>query len=285
MRVFGPTLPDGTIAAHGLPPGAYDITVAGGLLFPARRVQVSDSFSAVVIQLPITLPQGEGPIRDTVSVEQLSVPDKIRDTLRRAYQAWERNDFVQSRTLAVRVLQVHPHYEPALTLLGMLDLSEHHPADAVVELEQAVRDNPNAARVYLAIASAYNELHRNSDALDALAIMAKLSPDNWQLHFQLGCARLGQGEYQISLTEFDRAQRLAPEDATALHVGKAHALLGLHDYPAARVELEAVLSKSPNGPYAEESRRLAAAIDSRPKNTPQVANATTQASEPEPFAH
>jgi Flp pilus assembly protein TadD len=281
MRVFGPTLPDGSIAAHGLAAGAYDIRVANGLLFPAKRVQVSNSFSTVVITLPIILPQVEGAIHDTVSVEQLSVPEKVLDTLRRAYQAWDRSDLVQSRNLAVRALQLSPHYEPALTLVGMLDLAEHHPSDAVIELEQAVRDNPNAPRVYLALASAYNELHRNNDALDALSIMAKLLPDSWQLHYQLGCARLGQGEYQISLTEFDRAQRLAPEDLIVLHVGKAHALLGLRDYPAARVELETVLRKAPDGPYAAESRRFATALDSRLKNGPPVANATTQATEPQ----
>jgi tetratricopeptide (TPR) repeat protein len=286
MRVFGPTLPDGTIAAHGLPAGAYDITVASGLLFPAKRVQVSGSFSTVIIHLPITLPRAEGgTTRDTVSVEQLSISEKVRDTLLRAYQAWERNDFMQSRNLAVRALQLHPHYEPALTLLGMVELSEHHPADAVIELEQAVRDNPNAPRAYLALASAYNELHRNSDALDALSIMAKLSPDTWQLHYQFGCARLGLGEYQTSLTEFDRAQGLAPEELVAIHVGRAHALLGLRDYPAARAELETVLHESPDGPYAAESRRLAVTLDSRLKNAPPVANAATQTTEPQNFAH
>ena len=285
MRVFGPTLPDGSIAADGLAAGDYEITVANGLLFPSKHVQISGSFSTIVIQLPITLPQAQGDAHDTVSVEQLAVPQKVQETLRRAYQAWDRNDMVQSRVLALRALQLSPHYEPALTLVGMLDLAERHPADAVIEMEQAVRQNPNSPRAYLALASAYNELHRGSDALNALSIMAKLSPDSWQLYYQLGCARLGRGEYLISLTEFDRAQRLAPDDLVVVHVGKAHAFLGLRDYPAARVELETVLRKASDGPYAAESRRFVAALDSLLKKGPPLADTTTHATEAQPFAH
>ena len=225
----------------------------------------------LLLKLPITLPQGEA--GQTVSVEQLSVPEKVQETLRKAYEAWERKDIAQSRTLAIRALQLKPYYGPALTLLGILELSEGHPADAIIGLEQAVRYNPNSPRMYLALASAYNELHRNADALNALSLLSKLTPQSWQLHYENGRAYLGFGRYQAALDEFALAQKFSSQDLTVLHIGKAHAQIALRNYAAARAELETVLRKSPNGPDAAEAHKLSLALDSHAEKASVPANA------------
>ena len=260
-----PTLPNGTITFRGLAPGPYNVTVAGGLLLPPKRVQIDSSNTAVTLKLPIKLLPAPGVRNETVSVEQLTVPEKARETLRKAFEAGERNDIKQSRILANRALQIHPYYGPALSLLGILELNEGHPAEAIDGLLLAVQYNPNSARTYLALASAYNELHQNADALHALSIMTKLSPDCWQLHYESGRAYLGQGHFDDAIDEFNRAQRTGQSAPMVLHIGKAHALIGLRDYSAARTELEIVIRKDPAGPYAAESRELAGLLDSKMK--------------------
>lgn len=261
----GPTLPNGTITFRGLAAGAYNVTVAGGLLLPPKRVQIDRVNTNVTIQLPITIPQAIGHRTETVSVEQLSVPSKARDALQKAYEAWERNDTAQSRSLATHALQLYPYYGSALSLLGTLELNDGHSADAIVKLQQAVHYSPNLPRIYHVLASAYNESHQYADALHALSILAIISPDTWQLHYEVGRAYLGQGRFEGAMSEFDRAQQIAPQETLVLHVGLAHALLGLKDYAAAGAELEAVIKKSPTGPYAAKSRELAATIDSQLK--------------------
>lgn len=268
------TLRDGSARFHGLTSGAYDVTVAGGILVPPKRVQIGSSDATLVLSLPITLPQVAGRRNDTVSVQQLNIPEKAKEALHKAYEAWERNDIKQSRALAIRALQLHPYYGPALSLLGMLELQDGHPADAIIGLLQAVQYNPNSPRTYLALGSAYNELHKNTDALHALSIMATLLPDSWQLHYEVGRAYLGKARFEAAMEEFKHAQQLAPRELMVVHVGKAHALLGLHDYSGARAEFETVIRKSPEGPYAAESRELVVILDSqliKPAPKPDVA--------------
>ncbi len=268
LRAVDRTLEDGSIGFHGLAAGSYDVTVAGGILIPPKQVRIDRPSQILELQLPITLPQVPGRRNDTVSVEQLAVPEKAREALRKAYEAWERNDLKHSRILAIHALQLHPYYGSALSLLGILELSEGHPADAIIGLQQAVQYNPNSLRTYLALASAYNELHDNTNALHALSIAAKLAPESWQLHYETGRAYVGQGRFQAALNEFDRAQHSTTEERMVLHVGKAHALLGLQNYRAARAEFETVIRKSPDGPYAAESRELTVLLDSQLKKGP-----------------
>jgi len=280
-RAFALTLPDGSVSFHGLAAGVYDVTVAGGIPLPPKRVNIDSSNATLVLQLPFTLPQVAGHGSNTVSVGQLTIPEKAREALRKAYESWDRKDTKQSRMWAIRALQVHPYYGPALSLLGILELDEGHPADAIIGLQQALQYNPNSPRTYLALASAYNEMHNNTDALYALSIMAKLLPDSWQLHYEVGRAYLGQARFNAALEEFSRAQQSAatkvPEE---IHIGRAHALLGLRNYPAARTEFETVLRKSPNGPYAAEARQISVLLDFQLKKPAPKPDASAQGSTP-----
>lgn len=276
---------DGSYKFHGLTAGAYDVTVAGGILLPRKRVQVNSSNDTVVLTLPITLPQAVAQQNATVSVEQLNIPEKAQDALRRAYDAWERGDTRQSRVLATRALQLHPYYGSALSLLGILELQDGHPADAITGLLQAVQYSPNSSRTYLALGSAYNELHQHADALHALSIMAKLVPESWQMHYEVGRAYLGQGRFDAANTEFNHAQQLAPRDPMVLHIGKAHAMLGLHNYSAARDEFEVVIRNAPNGPYAVESREMAVRLDSQLKQLSPNSQAAAQHAAPQRIEH
>ncbi len=277
------TLANGSANFNGLSPGPYDVTVAGGILLPPRRVQLNSPASTLVLRLPLSLPQA-GRAYDTVSVEQLTVSERAQTALRKAYEAWERMDIQQSRAQAMRALQLHPNYGPALSLLGVLQLRDGHPEDALISLLQAVQTNASSPRTYLALSSAYNELHQPSQALYALSIMAKLSPESWQRHYEAGRAYLGQSHFQEAIDEFNRAQQVAPHEIAVLRVGKAHALLGLHDYTSARNELETVVRESPADPYAVEARQLALVLDSQLKKSAPP-DATALGAMPEKLGH
>jgi tetratricopeptide (TPR) repeat protein len=270
---------DGTFHFDGLPTGLYDVSVAGGILLPPRRVQVDRSSTPVVLQLPLTVPTAAGRKDLTVSVAELAVPELAQQSLRKAYEAWEANDPSRSRQLADRALQIHPAYSAALTLLGILDLRDGNPAAAAVRLRQAIQLSPNSPRAYLPLASAYNQLRQNAQALDALSIMAKLVSESWAMHYEIGRAYLGKGRYEDAITEFNRAQQLAQHDPMVLHLAKAHALLGLQNLGAARAELETGLRESPDGPYSAESRQLAIQLDLQLSQSRLNAQAKTRTSD------
>ena len=267
---------DGKFRFDGLPAGPYDVTVAGAILLPPKRVPIDRPGTVLVLQLPITVLQASGQHNHTVSVRELAVPETAQKTLRQAYDAWEANDTARSRDLVARALQIHPDYGAALALLGVVELKEGNPAAAIIDLRKAIRLSPNAPRPYLALASAYNLSRDNAQALHALSIVAKLVSDNWQMHYEAGRAYLGLGRFETALGEFNQAQLLAQPDSVVVHVAKAHALLGLQNVAAARAELETVLRASPDGPYAAQSRQLATTLDSQLTPSPPKSDAISQ---------
>jgi tetratricopeptide (TPR) repeat protein len=256
---------DGSYHFGGLHEGEYTIVAAGGLLSPPEHVQVHYPQATLSLRLPIELPLIPGRSADLVSVQQLRPPNKAQQTFAKATEAWTRNDTHQSRALALQALDQQADYAPALTLLGMIDLQEGHPDEAIANLLQSLKQSPSSPRTYLVLASAYNQQHRNMEALDALSIASKFVAGSWQLHYETGRAYLGQARFQNAATQFDRAQQASTEDNMIVRLGKAHALLGLQDYQGARQELAAILEKSPHGPYSDESRKLAGLIDAQPK--------------------
>jgi Flp pilus assembly protein TadD len=265
-RVRATTSADGFVSIEYLRTGTWELTAAGGILLPSKHVQVgTDSTTTITLRLPVTLGNAPGYGGQTVSVQQLGVPERVRETIYRAYDAWMHNDLRQSRALAMRALEMKPDYGPAMSLLGILELQEGHPEEAIAGLLGALRYNPDSVRSYIALASAYNQLRKNSEALDALAIARNLSPDSWQVRYETGRAYLGMGQFQRAMTEFDRSAEVGATEAVVLHVGKAHALLGLRDYAKAKAEFDIVLQKDPKGPYAEESRNLVQLLDAKLK--------------------
>jgi tetratricopeptide (TPR) repeat protein len=266
---------DGSYTFGSLREGEYLLTVAGGLLLPPKHVRVNGTTSnPLVVRLPMTLPGSSGHGSPLVSVQQLNVPAKVQEMSQKAYKAWLRSDFPQSRVLAQQTLQLRPDYGPALELLGMIDFLENHPSEAVSELVQALRQDPGSSRIYLVLASAYNELHQCSDALNPLSILSNLTPESWQLHYELGRAYVGQARYETAMLEFERAQNISGPENSIVHLGKAHAMLGLADYAGAHDELDRVIRNSPDGPFAAESRELSLAVDRHLKQAAQVTPGT-----------
>jgi len=275
------TGPDGSFIFRALHEGLYEITVAGGIVLAPKRVTVGGGQpSRIALKLPIAPANALGNSGNLVSVQQLALPQRIQRMMRDALAAWLRNDVAQSRKLCERILFDRPDFGSALALLGILDLQQGYPAKAIPVLWQALRQNPECPQAYLALASAYDQLRQNDEALDALALLSKVAPESWQLHYETGRAYLGQKRYQLALAEFSRALVLDKQQDAVVNVGKSHALLGLRNYLEARAALVAVIAAAPNGPDTAEARQLLAAVDAQAKGAQSAI--VTSASSPDP---
>jgi len=192
----------------------------------------------------------------TVSVAELKVPDKARTAYEKAEAAFDQHKIGEAQRKIDKALQIFPRYTQALTLRGIIDLTQYQPAKAREPLEQAVQYDPSDGIALIALGATYNALARFDDALRILDRGLTLAPSNWQAHFETAKALLGKGQYQGSLREVDKARRLAPARfAATLHLVRAHALLGLKSYGPAATELEQYLGEEPNGPNSQEARR------------------------------
>lgn len=261
IRAF--TEPDGSLVVSDLREADYTVTVASAILSPPRSVRMQNTAPVTLsVRLPITILIAPGHPSDVVSVQQLSVPPKLQTTMQRALDAWSQKDLRRSRALALAALQLRAEYPPALTLLGMIDLADGKPDEAISQLLQALRQVPSSESAYLTLASAYNHQGQHTAALDALSLMSKLVPENWQLHYETGRAYVGQARFEDAMQELERAQQLSTDDNLVVHLAKARALTGMRNYDGARNELASVQRKSPHGIFSDESQRLAEYINS-----------------------
>lgn len=251
--------PDGAVVFHGLAPGRYEITVAGGVLPPRRELQVDGGSGQAVLELPLSQFGGH----ETVSVGELKVPRQAKEALNAASDAMRRQDWRKARTQAMRAVTLQPGYAAALAMLGYLDLQEGNLETASASAREAIQSDPNLAFAYLTLGTAYNSMKRYEAALQALSVFPSVSADIWQLHYELARSYMGLRKFELGLNEINSSQRLAGKDPAVLHLGRAHALAGLHRNSEAVAEVETVLQKQPHGPYASDAQNLLATLRSQ----------------------
>jgi len=256
-----PTGPDGAVEFRDLSPGRYEITVAGGILPPRREVQMDGHDSQFTLQLPLSPPNGRS--SPTVSVQQLTMPRQAIDALNAATEAWKKYDWKRARTQATRALELQPGYGAALSILGFLDLQDGKLELACADLKHAIESDPGSGLAYLTLGATYNSMKRYEEAVEALSVFPSVAVDTWQVHYELARSFIGLRKYELGLQEIGQAQRLTHDDRPLLRLGKAHALLGLHRSSEATAELETILLKQPDSPFASDARTLLSAVRSQ----------------------
>lgn len=247
----GYTLINGSFEFLNVLPGRYEIVATEGLQQTREMVQVREMVATVEIRMGSASPATAG---NTVSVAQMQVPDKARKELHKAEESLHKRKTDDARQHVKKALEIAPQYAAALTLNGILDLGENQFDQARATCEQAIRFDPNYGMGYVVLGASYNSLARFDAAVRSLERGLALLPQSWQGHFELAKALLGKARYQESLQQIDRAAELVPSSYPAVHLLRAHALLGLKNYSDAITELERYLGGAPNGLDAASAR-------------------------------
>ncbi len=244
----------GSFEFDDVPRGTYEVLAISGISEARERVELNMGDYTVRLRMRTAVPSGDG--ADTVSVAEMKVPGKARSMLHKAQDELQKDKTVEARQDAQRAIEIYPNYAAAHATLGMIALQEQKPDDATAELERSVKLDPNSPTAYLALGAAYNLMGRYDDALRALASADRLSPNTWQGSFEQSKSYLAKGEYSSALHYVEQAARLAPRLFAPIHLIKAHALLGLKDYPEAVTELQQYLQhEPPQSPDAAEARQ------------------------------
>lgn len=85
-------------------------------------------------------------------------------------------------------------------------------AEAVTELETAVRLDPAFGDAYQFLGIAYARTGRLAEAATSFRRVLELDPDNWRAHYNLGLALLQSGNFAEAEASARRALQLAPTD-------------------------------------------------------------------------
>ena len=188
----------------------------------------------------------------TISVTQMNVPKKARETLQRAYAT---KPGANQTLLVEKALAIYPHYAEALAVRGLLEI-EQNPEQALVDSRDAVKYDPSCGIAYLALGSTLNANGSHGDAIPPLKQSVVIIPNDWRPYYQLSIALAKLQNYPASLQNFERAHRLVAKDPPYFHPLKAVILLGFNNHSEAIAELNSYLKEEPTGKLSDSTRRL-----------------------------
>lgn len=241
----GYSSPSGSFEVSSIPEGNYEVVATSGLSESRERVHVAGLDASVTLRMPHmsdSVPAGQS----TISVAAMKVPDKARKEFEKAREALIKNNVEESRSHLAKALSIYPQYSDALTLRGVTAMVANDLKSAADDLNAAIQHDANNAMAYVAMGSLYNTSQRFDDALRALDRGVALNPTSWQAFFEMSKAELGKGDFEAALRKASKAEQLVGRVYDPIYLIKAHAMLGLKNYPAAITEFEKYLSSEKN---------------------------------------
>ncbi len=120
-------------------------------------------------------------------------PDNLNLQLRLGGVYLSRNDTSAARDVFRELTESYPHSDRAWASLGLLDAMLGNEERALVELDQALKENPLLPEVQLAYGELLLRQGRDAEALAAFQAARNLLPDDPQLEGRTGQALLGLG--------------------------------------------------------------------------------------------
>ncbi|MGB8886577.1 MAG: carboxypeptidase regulatory-like domain-containing protein [Candidatus Korobacteraceae bacterium] len=262
------TAPSGTFALYDVPPGYYEVTSLAGGAEARRFVDLSTGRSTVELSF---LSSGQPPMPGNamISVAQMTVTESARKLYEKASYSVGKKDYPKARQWVDQALQRQASFPEALTSRAFLERNAHEIEAAARDCEAAMQIDPYHGPAYSTLASVYNLQGRYDDALRTLDEGVAVSPQSWQMYFEMAKASIGKRLYSQGLQLMDTAERLGGFNYPEIHLVRAYALVPLKFYREARTELQTFLARQPKGENAERARQLLASLN-REEKLPRV---------------
>jgi arylsulfatase A-like enzyme/thioredoxin-like negative regulator of GroEL len=128
---------------------------------------------------------------------------------------------------------------------SLVDLEEDHYDEAISELKEVIRMEPDIASGYLELGRALVHRQRYQEALPVLRTAAEKNPKSGMAHYELGLALIKTGEWEASLPEMQAAVVCTPGSAQMrFYLGAVH--LRLKHIDEATAEFENSLKIEPD---------------------------------------
>jgi predicted Zn-dependent protease len=128
---------------------------------------------------------------------------------------------------------------------SLVDLEEDRYDEAIAELREVVRLEPDIASGHLELGRALVHVQRYQEALPVLRTAAEKNPKSGMAHYELGLALIKTGQWEAALPEMQAAVVCTPNSAQ-LHFYAAAVHLRLKHIPEATAEFESSLKIDPD---------------------------------------
>lgn len=253
----------GTFTLSNLPVGKYEITAHSGVDQASERVEVRNIGDTTVELRLSGKASAAGSNESSISFAQYKVPAKARSLYEKASQLMVRGKTDQALEKANAAIANFPKFSEALTLRGIIQERAGKTEAAISDYRTAIQSDPNYALAYITLASALNSTGHFAESVEYLDHADRIAPNKWQTSYEYARASLGKFDFKAALRSIDRASELrgGPEkESPEMHLVRGYALIGLSNLSKARDEIQAFLTREPNGRNADAAREVLSKI-------------------------
>ena len=245
---------DGRFRFLGVEGNSYRIVVtARG--FQTAHEEIGDSWGVNHSPTIYLVPSGK---RDATPpgeiATDLAAPKQARKEFEKGSRELEGGNLEEARKDLEKAVTEDPCYARAQTALGVTLGLQHQDAAAESAFNKSIKCDGGYLEAYLQLAILLKGQKRYKECETALEQGLRWFPSEWRLHYQLGNAKEGLGDYETAEQEFLKAQTLNAELPPAFHLRLADLYRNWKKYDPARAEMEAYLRVDPNGQLAEATR-------------------------------
>src|SRR6266849_365925 len=220
---------DGEFQFNALRQGTYILSVnEPGYEQVQETVRVSGMEPGIMLSLKKTGAPPSGQAGDTVSIRELSIPEKARKEF----------------------------------LKGVQRREKHDPAGSLPHFQRAIAAFPSYYEAYLQMGFAYNSLGKPEETEKAVRHGVELKPASYVGHFLLGQALYGLHRFKEAEASARKVLSLK-RDFAAVHLLLANIHIRTNDAPALLNDLNSYLTLDPDGPAAAQARQLRETIQQR----------------------
>ena len=191
----------------------------------------------------------------TVSVRQLSIPQKARDAMSKGMSLlYQKSDYPGSIKQFQRAIQAYPDFYEAYAQIGIAYLRMKDSAQSEQALRKSVElSQGNYADALFLLASLFSSSQRYADAEPLARKAVATDPDSWRAQSELAQALLGLKRADEAEKYGEDAVKLQP-DNPMLRLLLADIHIALRNAPALLDDLNSYLRLAPDGPYAAKVR-------------------------------
>jgi len=262
--------------------GNYQLTFEQSSYQDAHEtVQVEGSVFGLNVLLR-KLIGGAGSGGPTVSVRELSIPEKARDAMTKGVSLlYQKADYPGSIKQFQRAIAAYPDFYEAYAQMGLAYMNMKNSAESEKALRKSIEiSHGNYPDPLFLLAALFSAAHRYADAEPLARKAVAVDADSWHAQSELAQALLGLQRADEAEQYAQAAAKLQPENPT-LRLLLADIHISLRNAPALLDDLNAYLKLAPNGPSAAQVREERDRIQQRLQNS-QASPADSSSAPAEP---
>jgi tetratricopeptide (TPR) repeat protein len=236
--------------------GTYDLTFnLTGYQEVQEHLEVSGPVFGMAVNLkPLNeAPAGSSP---TVSVRDLSIPQKARDAMNKGMVLLhQKSDYAGSIKEFERAIKIFPNYYEAHAQIGYAYMAMKDPEHAEEALRQSiVVSQEHYPDAFFLLAALFSSQKRFADAEPLARKGVDLAPDSWHAQSEMAQALLGEDRAEDAEKYAQAAVKLQPDNPLLwLLLANIHG--NLQNDPALIEDLDAYLKLAPKSDVADRVRQ------------------------------